>query len=156
MQKLLIVCTLCAVPVAALGQSFYGCGSTPVVSTEDKGRRIELVLDGAAVAKTPTWTPTKGEPPLSVSKAAAVALAWAKVRYKRYDSVEITELSLKEFSCSSVSDRWYYQVEFAPIMDGNRLFGSGNWAAVLMDGTVVGPIETTMSSNKSLERARDE
>ena len=155
MHKLLIVCTLSALPISVLGQSLHGCGPTPVVSTEDKGRHIELVLDGAAVARTPTWAPTKGDPPLSVSKAAAAALAWAKVRYKRYDSVKITELSLKEFSCSSLPDHWFYQVAFTPIIDGNKLFGSGNWAAVLMDGTVVGPIETSMSSNKSLERTRE-
>ena len=155
MHKLLIAFVLCAAPLTALAQAPFSCGSTPVVSTEDNGKRIELVLDGAAVAKTPKWSPAKGEPPLSVSKAAAAALAWGKVRYKRYDSVEITELSLKQYSCSRLSEHWYYQVEFTPIMEGNRLFGSGNWAAVLMDGTVVGPIETSMSSNKSLERTRE-
>jgi hypothetical protein len=125
------------------------------MSTEDNGKRIELVLDGAAVAKTQAWTPTSGEPPLSVSKAAAAALAWAKVRYERYDTVKITELSLKEFSCFSLLDRWYYHVEFSPIIDGNRLFGPGNWAAVLMDGTVVGPKETSTRTNASPDRTRE-
>lgn len=155
MHKLLIVCTLVTLPVAASAQLKETCGKTPVVSTEVRGKRIELILDGAAIAKTRTWTPASGDPPLSVSKAAAAALAWAKVRYKRYDSVRITELGLKEYSCSQLSNHWYYLVEFSPSIDGNRLYGSGNWAAVLMDGTVVGPIETSVGPDKSLERTRE-
>jgi hypothetical protein len=126
---------------AAQAQLRGSCGATPVLSTEDNGKRIELILNGDQVAKTAKWDPTKGEPPLSVSKAAAAALAWAKVKYKRYDSVQITEISLHQYSCSELDEHWYYRIEFAPMMDGNKLFGSGNWAAVLMDGTVVGPVE---------------
>jgi hypothetical protein len=94
MQKLLIVFTSMALPVAATAQFFDSCGATPVVSTEEKGKRIELILDGAAVAKTQSWTPTSGEPPLSVSKAAAAALAWAKIRLRSDHGVELEGVQL--------------------------------------------------------------
>jgi hypothetical protein len=116
------------------------CGKHSVMSTEDdKGRRIELVLDSAKVAKTPRWTPGDGDPPLSLARAVTAALAWAKERYKRYDSVTIREIALVEYSCSSVTGRWYYRVDFMPMMEGSRLLGSGNFAAVLMDATVIAP-----------------
>src|SRR5687768_4050307 len=118
-----------------------GCGKHSVYGTTDeKGRKIELVLDSTALQRGPSWSPGTGvEPPLSVAKASRFALAWAKAKYTRYDSVEIREIVLASYSCSISQDRWYYRIEFSPIIDGNRVFGMGNFAAVLMDGSVVGP-----------------
>ena len=151
MKKAIIAAILLVLPSASFGQSMYRCGVITVMSAEESGKRISLVLDSAVVARTSKWTPGNGEPPLSVARAASIALAWATERYKRYDSVGIRELSLAQFNCWSLSDHWYYRVEFAPIIDGNRLLGSGNWAAVPMDGTVVAPIETRVSADEPLE-----
>jgi hypothetical protein len=118
-----------------------GCGKHVVFGTTDEtGRKIELILDSAVMQRTPAWNPQKGEPPLSVSKASRAALMWAKTKYTRYDSVEISELMLTSYSCHRVRDRWYYRFQFSPIIDGNRVSGWGNFVAVLMDGSVVAPV----------------
>lgn len=140
---------LCVIDAAA---SEGPCGLTPVLSAEQDGKRFQLVVDSAHVQKTPAWNPSKGDPPLSFAELVTAAMAWAKERYKRYDSVTIREITLVEYGCSRMQDRWYYRVDFSPVMDGKRLWGSGYFAAVLMDGTVVGPTESQVSPNPSLER----
>ena len=82
-----------------------------------------------------------GEPPLSVSQAYKRVQQWAKSEYSRYDSVGVREIAISEFSCSLVEDIWYYRIDLVPVFDGNEIWGGGNFAAVLMDGTVVGPTE---------------
>ena len=115
--------------------------------TKDDGTRVELIVDSALVEKTPAWHPGQGEPPLSLARAIEIGAAWGKDRYKRFDSVEIREISLRSMGCSALRDRWYYVVDFTPVMDGNRMFGSFNWAAVLFDGTVIGTTEAKHGSN---------
>jgi hypothetical protein len=89
--------------------------------------------------RAPRWTDLNSEPPIALIKATQIALQWAKLEYHRFDDVEINEINLRKSYCSSLSDTWYYVIDFAPIIDGNRILGSGYFAAVLMDGTVVGP-----------------
>jgi hypothetical protein len=120
-----------------------GCGEHAVYGTTDQqGRKVELVLSSAAVEKGPSWSPGESEPPLSISKASRIALEWAKRKYSRYDTVEIREIVLVPYSCSIAQNRWYYRFEFTPVMDGNRMYGVDNFAAVLMDGSVVAPVRS--------------
>ena len=127
--------------VAGCSRAESGCGKHSVYGTTDEqGRKVELVLDSSAVERGPTWTPGAKEPPLSIAKASRIALDWAKRKYARYDTVEIREIVLVPYSCSAAQDRWYYRFEFTPVIDGNRTYGMGNFAAVLMDGSVVGPV----------------
>jgi hypothetical protein len=64
---------------------------------------------------------------------------WAKANYTRYDDVKVREISLTKYSCYTSADRWYYTFDLIPMVDGNELFGTGNWVAVLMNGRVVAP-----------------
>lgn len=139
--SLLTVSFLALAAFSSCSRAAPGCGKHAVFGTTDEaGRKIELVLDSAAMQRTPAWSPQKGEPPLSVFKASRAALTWAKAKYTRYDNVEISELMLTSYSCRGVPDRWYYRVQFTPIIDGNRVVGWGNFVAVLMDGSVVAPV----------------
>ncbi len=137
-----VVCMAAVSPLKA------ACGKTAVMSaTGADGRKVELVLDSAIVERTPKWSPGAGEPPLSLTRATKAASAWAKKRYSRFDVVEIREVSLTSLGCTSSRNHWYYVFDFAPIMDGNRMYGSGNWAAVLMDGTIIGATQAGSNSN---------
>jgi hypothetical protein len=91
-----------------------------------------------AMVRSPAWMPKDGEPPLGISQAIRVSLEWATGAYERFDAVEVSKITLQRLSCTGQRNRWFYFVEFTPMMAGNRMYGSGNWAAVLMDGTVVG------------------
>jgi hypothetical protein len=118
-----------------------GCGvETVYKSTGPDGRTTELRLDFDKLARLSTWTPGNTDPPLSIAKASQLALAWGKQRYRRYDSVEIAEIMLTRAGCHVTSPRWYYRVQFRPMMDGNGVLGYDQFVAVLMDGTIVEPI----------------
>lgn len=116
------------------------CGAFPVMETHGRdGTKVALVIPSSVMTKTSKWSPGKGEPLLSVGKAADIALKWAREHYKRFDSVEISEIQLNGRGCWGTEGYWYYQVTFTPIMDGNQLWGAAYFAAVLFDGTVVEP-----------------
>lgn len=135
---LLVLLFLVAGSNAALACS----SDRPVLSTEkDDGTKVGLFISTSQIEATPEWNPEAGEPPLSISTAYRLVQDWGEQEYARYDSVEVEDLRLSPYGCSRVSDRWYYVIDLAPVIDGNKLWGSGNWAAVLMDGTVIGPRE---------------
>jgi len=134
---------LVSVFLAAGANSAFACSSDrPVLSTEkDDGTKVGLFISMTQIEATPEWNPEDGEPPLSISTAYRLVKDWGNQEYARYDSVKVQGLRLTAYGCSRVSDRWYYVIDLAPVIDGNKLWGSGNWAAVLMDGTVIGPRE---------------
>jgi hypothetical protein len=124
---------------ATLGAEAVACGNSVVMSTTgEDGRTIELVIDYAVAQKTPEWAPGRGDPPLSVARASEIAQEWAEQKYARFDGVEIREIMLSALGCTSSEDHWFYTFDFTPVMEGQRMYGIGNWAAVLMDGTVIG------------------
>ena len=124
---------------ADLWASDYSCGSHPMLTTtREDGSKLGLVILPDQIASTPEWTPGTGEPPLALSKAVQLAEQWAKNEYKRYDSVQVRNITLSEYGCPEQKRHWYYTVYFAPVIDGNVLFGSGYFAAVLMNGSIVG------------------
>ena len=129
-----------AVLMLSSGLAHAGCGDRPVMTTQkEDGTTIGVVITEEQQNKAPKWKPGSGEPPLSLSKAIDAALAWGKKNYKRYDDVQVQSISLSAIGCSTAKDKWYYLVHFSPIIDGNALYGSGYFAGVLMDGTVIGP-----------------
>jgi hypothetical protein len=118
------------------------CGKRPVMTTtRQDGTKVGVLISDAQFAKAPSWSIGDGEPPLPISKAVEIGRKWAAVEYKRYDSVRIQSISLSQSSCMSDSRKWYYMLHFVPVMDGNPVYGGGNFAAVLLDGTIVGPTQ---------------
>lgn len=117
-----------------------GDGEYPVMSThKEDGTKIGLFISQAQMEQTQTWSPENSEPPLNVSAAYQMAMNWGRQQYTRYDGVKVREISIKKYGCSLVSNRWYYVVDITPVIDGNEVWSGGTWAAVLMDGTVIGP-----------------
>jgi hypothetical protein len=136
-----VVLLLLCVTVLTAHASPPDCGNHPVLTTtKADGTAIGIVISDAQIGKAPTWSIESGEPPLSISKAVAAAKAWGKKTYTRYDDMRIESISLNSLGCSSSKNQWYYVVNFSPIIDGNVLFGGSYFAAVLMDGTVIGPV----------------
>ncbi len=116
-----------------------GGGEYPVMSTQkDDGTKIGLFVSQAQIERTQSWTPAQGEPPLGLAPAYQVVKQWWRAQNTRYDDVNVREITLRKYGCSLVADRWYYVIDLNPVIDGNELWGSGNWVAVLMDGTVIG------------------
>jgi hypothetical protein len=139
MIPILLIAFIMSLPAHVWARD-YTCGSHPMLTiTKEDGSKVGLVISPDQVSNTPEWTPAMGEPPLALSKAVQLAEQWAKNEYKRYDGVQVRSINLGEYGCPAQKGHWYYTVYFAPVIDGNVLFGSGYFAAVLMNGTVVGP-----------------
>lgn len=142
-QATLVCCCLVLISADVLA---VGCGKMPVMSaTDPDGGRVELILDSDLIEKTSQWIPERGEPPLSVGKAANIAQKWNEKNYKGADSIEMRDISLRSLGCSSMSNRWYYLIEFLPKVNGAPRFEPGNWVAVLLNGEVIGPTKSIAS-----------
>lgn len=92
------------------------------------------------VAQSP-WTPAAGAPPLAISKAAEIAEAWIKAKNPEIKKFAVASIALtvgRTWGPES-KDRWYYRIEFQPVVGGQRLSGGMFIAVVLFDGTVVEP-----------------
>lgn len=103
-------------------------------------KKIVLRVSESQIEQASSWTIKDGEPPFSISQVYQAAKTWVKDKYSRYDDVEIDGIRIQPHGCSMHNNKWLYVVDFNPTIDGNKLWGSGNWAAVLMDGTIVGPV----------------
>ena len=115
------------------------CLGLPVVTTQlEDGSKVGILVKEAQFKKAPAWTPSKGEPPLAISKVVAAADQWMKTEFLAYDSVRIHSINLMEFGCNEDPKYWYYRVDFLPMKSGRPALG-GHFIAVLLDGTVIGP-----------------
>lgn len=140
MMSRMLILLLAAWLVPSVSAKDFDCGKVPLLSTtKEDGSKVVLLASEEQFMQAPTWAPGKGEPPLSVSRAVQIAEKWAKNEYKRYDTVKIESIHLTEFGCIRRNGYWYYTIHFSPVIDGNVLHGSGHFAAVLLNGTVIGP-----------------
>jgi len=129
-----------ALSAAVYAHTAAACGDSPIFTmTKEDGTKIGLVISESDLAGVQQWTPGKGEPPLSVSKAIDIALKWGKTEYTRFDELRIQGIDINSSSCGRGQGTWYYLISFTPVIDGNALFGSGYFVAVLMNGKVVAP-----------------
>lgn len=118
----------------------HSCGSHAMTTTtKADGSKLGLFISPAQISSSPAWKPGTGEPPLPFSRAVQLALHWAKAEYKRFDDVQIRSVHVTSYGCPSPENRWYYNVDFTPIMDGNPMFATGYFVAILMDGTIIAP-----------------
>lgn len=86
------------------------------------------------------WMPTQGNPPLAVNKATDAALNWVKKKYPEVKEFAVASVQLKPAGFGQVpADRWFYRVEFNPVVGGRILFGGQFVAVILFDGSVVEP-----------------
>ncbi|MBK7662762.1 MAG: hypothetical protein IPJ21_04275 [Sterolibacteriaceae bacterium] len=115
----------------------------------------EVVLFGQGDARTmyqwavpqsrfvalPRWSPSAGTPPLPIGKAAEIADVWIKKKNSEIKSFSISSIAIAVGHGwgAEPQDRWYYRIDFQPIVGGQRLYGGQFIAVVLFDGTIVEP-----------------
>lgn len=132
----LIIAVLLTSPLSA-----HARGNVVLFGQGDMETMFQWEISSEKFNSQPSWSPTAGAPPLAINKAVAIADAWIKKKNPE----------IKKFSLSSVaffasqnweaqpSQRWYFRIEFQPIVSGHRLYGGQFIAVVLFDGTVVEP-----------------
>ncbi|MEE8056476.1 MAG: hypothetical protein V3T17_01380 [Pseudomonadales bacterium] len=115
---------------------------TPMSTRGQDGTEVKLVLPGSKVFSSTSWSPEAGEPPLSISSVFQTANNWASENLAKYDHIVIESIALKKYGCPNSNNKeyWYYMIDYSPSIDGQRLWGSGNWLSVLMSGEVIEPV----------------
>lgn len=141
--KLLIVASFFLLPFAARADNYitlFGQGDMKTMFNWEVPRdRFESL---------PRWTPSSGVPPLPISRAIEIATGWIKARNPKIDGFEVSTITLAvshSWTDDQPNDRWYYKIEFNPVVNGKMLYGGQYTAVVLFDGTVVEPRADTRS-----------
>lgn len=105
------------------------------------GKSTIHAIPKAAAMKLPRWDPEGGKPaPLPVDVAVKKGKEWMKSKNPKMDDFKVRSIALVRIGYSSLPDRWYYKLEFDPIIADQPLFGAQFVAVVLLDGTVVEPV----------------
>ncbi len=105
------------------------------------GKHYVFASTEETVGKTPEWFPEKTDPPLAVSRAIAIAKKAALEDHPKFDDLIVSSVEVRRAGCVRSDNRWFYLVDFSPVIDGQSFSGSEITAAVLMDETVVRPQE---------------
>ena len=98
------------------------------------GIKTDFVTTEAAVRNSPAWNPEGDDPPLSVARAIALAKAEFLSIHPKLDDAKLFSIQLMSIGAADVQDRWFYIIEFSPVLDGNTMFGSQAPIVLLMDG----------------------
>jgi len=91
--------------------------------------------------KLPRWNEGSGDPPLSQRRAIDIAIAQLKRRNLKFEGLELHSVSLTRIKELPVDGHWFYGVTFSPIAGGVTKPYWKSMVLVLMDGTVINPIE---------------
>ncbi len=95
----------------------------------------------AEAKKLPEWDPESGKAaPLSLDVAIKKGKEWMKNKNPKMDDFKVRSISLDRVGYGFIPNRWFYKIDFDPVIGDQKLFGSQFTAVILMDGTVVEPI----------------
>ncbi len=129
---------LIAAVLAAGGNSPTKPISLVMMTTSD-GAELRWSVTDSQFASVPTWHPEDGEP-VPFSLRLAIDLARDSVRKR---NPEISEFALSNIKmCRGdhpYEDRWYYLIQFRPVVGGRPMIGGLYVGCVLMNGTLVEP-----------------
>lgn len=127
--------------LASTSAQAFECQDLPLMQlTTQDGVKIRIFALDEQMDRTKSWDmDRRGDPPLPLSRALAIARNWAEREYRQFDEVRIGRISLHERRCGFARGRWFYIFDFDPVQDRKLQLGTGHFAAVLMDGTIIGP-----------------
>ena len=102
------------------------------------GVTLEYYVSTQTLESTPSWSPLREDPPLSLRSVAAIASA--RVAPGNPEEVRIVGFDLRTVGTSG-GRRWYYAVTLYEPITGQERFPNVTKVVVLMDGTVVDATE---------------
>ncbi|MEO8019317.1 MAG: hypothetical protein ABI769_16020 [Pseudomonadota bacterium] len=103
---------------------------------------VSFMVKQSLAATLPRWNDGKGEPPLSQRKAIDIAVAELKRRNLKLETLELHSVSLTRIKELPLEGHWFYGITFSPIAEGVTTPYWKSMVLVLMDGSVINPIET--------------
>lgn len=106
------------------------------------GRNQVFTISRAVAESIPDWKPDTQPPPLELSQAIRIAKASAAKQVAKFESYQVTSVSLHGINCDPViPGKWYYVIHMAPVVNGYISQDEEASAVILMDGTLVKPRE---------------
>jgi hypothetical protein len=109
---------------------------------QDGQGSASYMLKRSHADKLPRWNEGSGEPPLAQRRAIDIAIAELKNRGLKLEGLELHSVSLTRIKELPVEGHWFYGVTFSPIAGGVTKPYWKSMVLVLMDGTVVNPVES--------------
>jgi hypothetical protein len=133
---------ICAIFLAAdVAAATSTCALFPVVSgRRSDGKEVGNFLRDEAFSGIREWTPGRGDPPVSSSRAAELGVQWAKDTFGQYTSIEANSITLRPAECLQRPGHWYYRVTLKALENGRPVYPIES-VIVLMDETIIGPSE---------------
>ena len=92
------------------------------------------------IAGLPAWTEGSGDPPVSRGEAQSIGLHALRAEYPAIERFEVRGIELRDLKLRDGLRRrniWYYEIEFAAVVGGERKSGSDYITLVLLDGKAV-------------------
>jgi len=124
-----------------LSGTAWACDREPVYVQDVKGgRKFAIFMTKEQVRRSPTWNDS-GMPAMTWMRAADFLIKWAKEKYADYDEVKLYQIQIEGFPCSDLQQHRFYVFQLYLARKGTETLGGEHFAAVLLDGTVVGPTE---------------
>jgi len=134
--SLLTILILSAFPRFAQAQ-----GNVVLFGQGDMKTMYQWEVSSQKFSTQPRWSPSSGAPPLTIEKAVEIATEWIKKKNPEIKNFALTSVAFSVGQAweAQPSERWYYRIEFQPIVGGQRLYGGQFIAVVLFDGSIVEP-----------------
>lgn len=110
-----------------------------VMLSGSDGAESRWSVTESELIKLPVWHPEDGEP-VPFNLRLAIDLARDSVRKRNPDIAEFVLSDIKMSRCNHpFEDRWYYLIQFRPVVGGHAMIGGLYFGCVLTNGVVVEP-----------------
>jgi hypothetical protein len=104
------------------------------------GRQFDYVVRKEAFAGMLEWRPENQDPPLPLPRAIGIAKRAGCIEHPEFEDLELGRVEI-----ISAQKRWFYTIGLWPVLKGQLLHANQVTVVVLMDGTVVKPVEKKRS-----------
>lgn len=134
LSLIVAVCSVC--PLAAHAQ-----GEIILFGQGDMETMYQWEVPRQKFVAQPRWTPSSGAPPLAIGKAVEIAESWIKKKNPELKTFSVSTIAIAVSHTwdAQPQDRWYYKIDFQPVVSGQRLYGGQFVGVVLFDGSIVEP-----------------
>lgn len=124
-----------------LSSAGWACDREAAYVQEVKdGRKFAIFMTREQVKRSPVWKDS-GMPAMTWMRASDFLIKWAKTKYAGYDEVKLYQIQIEGFPCSDLQQYRFYVFQLYLARKGEEILGGEHFAAVLLDGTVIGPTE---------------
>jgi hypothetical protein len=128
-------------------QTFGDEDSVELFSWANGPTVYEYKVKREVIAKLAEWFPEKSNPPLGTPEAIAIVKKALRADYPKYDDFITVNLKLQKAVSPKYQNRWFYVIELNPQLNGDIQYRSWITMVILMDGTVVKPVEIKRSEH---------